>query len=141
MGGIKVIETRSYEQVWTKSVQPDTNTLLYDGQDLEPGKDYSWLDSTIAEKDLPTKVTFRPMKDERRNEITAALEELETKAQGEGKTELEITHGRINYLIEQQLWSDALKEIHLMSNPPEEIVDLVEKIKDMENNNFCPANS
>lgn len=141
MGGIKVIETRSQKEVWRKSVEPGTNTLLYDGEPLEPGKDYSWLDSTRSLEELPTKVTFRPMREEKRDEITAALEELETKAQGEGKTELDIADERINYFIEKELWSDALKEMHLISNPSEEILEQIESIKDIENNSLCQANS
>lgn len=130
MGGIEVREIRTNKLIWEKSLEPGTNTIVYDGEPLEAGKNYFWRDNTRPLEQLPGKVSFRPMGEERRSEVTQELADLEREAKAQGKTESEITHGRITYFIENQFWSDALKEIHLISNPSGEVTELTEEIKE-----------
>ncbi|NEQ88642.1 MAG: DUF928 domain-containing protein, partial [Moorea sp. SIO2I5] len=117
-------------------LEPTTTSIVYQGKPLQPGKDYFWR-NTIPLEELPTKKSFRLMNDEKRNQVTADLTALESKLKAENASADQIALERVNYFINKQLWSDALREIYKMykmPNPPAEVTDVIDKIK---NNNFC----
>ncbi|NEQ12145.1 MAG: hypothetical protein F6K37_41760 [Moorea sp. SIO4E2] len=76
------------------------------------------------------------MDDEKRNQITTDLNELESNLKAEDASADKIALKRINYFIDKQLWSDALREIYLMPNPPAEVTDLIDKINNKAHD-FC----
>ncbi|NEP37613.1 hypothetical protein [Moorena sp. SIO3B2] len=135
MKGIEVREYRTEKQLWEQPLEPTTNSILYQGEPLKPGKDYYWR-NTIPLEQLPTKRSFRLMDDEKRNQITTDLNELESNLKAEDASADKIALKRINYFINKQLWSDALREIYLMPNPPAEVTDLMDKIKNKAHD-FC----
>ncbi|NEQ83597.1 MAG: DUF928 domain-containing protein [Moorea sp. SIO2I5] len=136
MKGIEVRDYRTNQQLWEQPLEPTTTSIVYQGKPLQPGKDYFWR-NTIPLDELPTKKSFRLMDDEKRNQVTTELNELESKLKAKDATADQIALERVNYFINKQLWSDALREIYKMykmPNPPAEVTDVIDKIK---NNNFC----
>ena len=133
MKGIEVREMRSNQQLWEQPLEPTTTSILYQGKALQPGIAYYWR-NTIPLNELPTKISFRLMDDQKRNQITADLNQLESKLKAKDASAERIALKRINYFINKQLWSDALREIYLMPNPPAEVTDVIDKIN---NNDFC----
>ncbi|AOY82610.1 hypothetical protein BJP36_24520 [Moorena producens JHB] len=133
MKGIEVREYRTEKQLWEQPLEPTTNSRLYQGKPLQPGKDYFWR-NTIPLEQLPTKRSFRLMNDEKRNQVTANLTELESNLKAQDVSANQIALERIKYFIDKQLWSDALREIYLMPNPPAEVTDVIDRIN---NNDFC----
>ncbi|NEP37561.1 hypothetical protein [Moorena sp. SIO3B2] len=135
MKGIEVREMRTNQQLWEQPLEPTTTSILYQGKPLQPGKAYYWR-NTIPLEELPTKRSFRLMDDEKRNQITTDLNELESNLKAEDASADKIALKRINYFIDKQLWSDALREIYLMPNPPAEVTDLIDKINNKAHD-FC----
>lgn len=133
MKGIEVREMRTNQQLWEQPLEPTTNSIVYQGKALKAGIDYYWR-NTIDLEELPTKISFRLMDDEKRNQFTTELNELESKLKAKDASAERIALERVNYFINKQLWSDALQEIYLMSNPPAEVTDLIDKIN---NKDFC----
>ncbi|NEO15585.1 MULTISPECIES: hypothetical protein [unclassified Moorena] len=134
MKGIEVRDYRTNQQLWEQPLEPTTTSIVYEGKPLQPGKAYFWR-NTIPLEELPTKKSFRLMNDEKRNQITADLTALESNLKAQDASADQIALKRINYFINKQLWSDALREIYRMPNPPAEVTDLIDKIN---NNDFCP---
>ncbi|NEP53777.1 MAG: hypothetical protein F6K65_35245 [Moorea sp. SIO3C2] len=135
MKGIEVREMRTNQQLWEQPLEPTTTSILYQGKALKPGKAYYWR-NTIPLEELPTKRSFRLMDDEKRNQVTADLTALESKLKAEDASADQITLKRIKYFINKQLWSDALREIYLMPNPPAEVTDVIDKINNKAHD-FC----
>ncbi|NEQ82637.1 MAG: hypothetical protein F6K26_21065, partial [Moorea sp. SIO2I5] len=116
-------------------LEPTTTSIVYQGKPLQPGKDYFWR-NTIPLEELPTKKSFRLMNNEKRNQITTDLTALESKLKAENATADQIALKRINYFMDKQLWSDALREIYLMPNPPAEVTDVIDQINNKAHD-FC----
>ncbi|OLT61664.1 hypothetical protein [Moorena bouillonii] len=135
MKGIEVREMRTNQQLWEQSLEPTTTSIVYQGKPLQPGKAYFWR-NTIPLNELPTKRIFRLMNDEKRNQITADLTALESNLKAQDASADQIALKRINYFINKQLWSDALREIYRMPNPPAEVTDLIDKINNKAHD-FC----
>ncbi|NEO21789.1 MULTISPECIES: hypothetical protein [unclassified Moorena] len=135
MKGIEVRKMRSNQQWWEQPLEPTTTNILYQGKPLQPGKAYFWR-NTIPLDELPTKKSFRLMDDEKRNQVTTELNELESNLKAKDATAEKIALERVNYFIDKQLWSDALREIYLMPNPPAEVTDILDKINNKAHD-FC----
>lgn len=135
MKGIEVRDYRTNQQLWEQPLDPTTTNILYQGKPLQPGKAYFWR-NTVPLEQLPTKRSFRLMNDEKRNQITADLTALESKLKAKDASANQIALKRVNYFINKQLWSDALREIYLMPNPPAEVTDILDKINNKAHD-FC----
>ncbi len=135
MKGIEVREMRTNQQLWEQPLEPTTNSILYQGKELQPGIAYYWR-NTIPLEELPTKISFRLMDDQKRNQVTADLTALESKLKANDASAERIALERVNYFINKQLWSDALREIYLMPNPPAEGTDVIDKINNKAHD-FC----
>ncbi|WP_424094647.1 hypothetical protein [Moorena producens] len=135
MKGIEVREMRTNQQLWEQPLEPTTTSIVYQGKPLQAGKAYFWR-NTIPLEELPTKISFRLMNDEKRNQVTADLTALESKLKAKDATADQIALKRINYFMDKQLWSDALREIYLMPNPPAEVTDILDKINNKAHD-FC----
>jgi len=134
MEGIEVRHLRSNELIWSQTLEPTTNKITYQGEELEPEQVYFWRE-TVPLATLPTKIVFRIMNKEERDRISTELAELESQLETEGASESDIILARVNYFAERQLWSDALQEAYSVENPSGELADFIEKF---EAHNFCP---
>ncbi|NEP14676.1 MAG: hypothetical protein F6K14_31670 [Symploca sp. SIO2C1] len=134
MEGIEVRHLRSNELIWSQTLEPTTNKITYQGEELEPEQVYFWRE-TVPLETLPTKIVFRIMNKEERDRISTELAELESQLETEGASESDIILARVNYFAERQLWSDALQEAYSVENPSGELADFLEKF---EAHNFCP---
>ena len=131
--GIEVLHTHSKKLMWSQQVEPTTRSIVYQGEDLEPGKDYIWRE-TLADEEIPSRKSFRIMKAEERDSISTDLKQLESNLKAKGKKPEEIVLGRIDYFVEKQLWSDVLREIYSVENPSPELKELITQIQ---SNDFC----
>lgn len=132
--GIEVRDARSKNKLmWSQQVEPTTRSIVYQGEDLEPGKAYIWRE-TLADEELPSRQSFRIMKAEERDSISTELKQLESNLKAKGKKPEEIVLARIDYFVEKQLWSDVLREIYSVENPSPELKELITQIQ---SNDFC----
>ncbi|NER94020.1 MAG: hypothetical protein F6J86_09300 [Symploca sp. SIO1B1] len=135
MEGIEVRHLRSNELIWSQTLEPTTNRITYQGEELEPEQVYFWRE-TVPLDTLPTKITFRIMNKEDRDRISTELAELESQLETEGASESDITLARVTYFANLQLWSDALQAAYSVENPSGELADFIAKF---EAHNFCPS--
>jgi hypothetical protein len=131
--GIEVRHTRSDKLMWSQN-NPTTRSVIYQGEPLQPGEDYFWREK-LPLKQLPSKQSFRMMKAEDRDRISAELKELESKLKTKGASASEIALEKINYFSQKQLWSDVLREIYSVPNPSPELKQTINQIQ---GHDFCP---
>ena len=132
--GIEVRHLRSDKLMWSHQLNSSDRSIIYQGKPLQPGQVYYWRE-TVPPEELPPKVTFKMMKQEKRAKISAELELLENQLKAQGANKNQIIQERAKYFIEKGLWSDMFREIYSTPNPSPELVILMQQIKD---HNFCP---
>ena len=127
---IEVLHIRSNQVVWrSKTFKPGTSRIIYDGKPLKPGEAYSWREA-IPPEQLPSKQSFRIMSAEKRQAISAELNQLKPK----GASKEKIILARVEYFARKELWGDALLEMHSVKNPSPE---LKQKIQQIQSHDFC----
>ncbi|NET62729.1 MAG: hypothetical protein F6K47_43570, partial [Symploca sp. SIO2E6] len=109
--------------MWQQTIDPNVHHLTYQGEALEPGQDYYWWGIEAVNK-RSTRVIFRLMEPEKRDRITAELAELENQLKAEKASVSEVILARVNYFADQELWSDALREVYAR----EDFLEFSEKI-------------
>jgi len=121
--GIEVRHLRSNKLMWQQTIDPNVHHLTYQGEALESGQDYYWWGIEPGNK-RSTRVIFRLMEPEKRDRITGELAELENQLKAEKASVSEVILARVNYFADQELWSDALREVYAR----EDFLELSEKI-------------
>ncbi len=115
---------RDEQLVWNEIVPPNTQTIAYTGEQLQPGFSYDWQ---FVSADKIYRPTFILMEQPAREAIANELTALENKLP-DATTE-EIAIAKADFFIQKQLWSDALQQLYSVANPS---VDLTDKINDIE---------
>ncbi|MEB3278650.1 MAG: hypothetical protein VKK42_06960 [Lyngbya sp.] len=125
------------ELLWSQDLTPGTQQVQYTGVPLKPGQSYDLMLFETVSDTFPfpsMQVTFTVMEAQKRQQVTQALEELNTELQKNGASQETIARVRFNYLAENQLWSDALTEAFSVENPTDELQELREETIPQ---NFC----
>ena len=128
----------NYEQddqaVWNQTIPPQTTTIAYAGEQLQPGFSYDW-EFISGEKTY--RPTFILMEESAREKITAELTALETELQNSNATAEEIAIATADYFIQQQLWSDAMQQMYTVENPSNNLKSKITEIEQY----LCSSNS
>lgn len=109
--------------VWTTDLDPQTQQIVYgDVKPLEPGKLYEWqvIGENPSSTDLGYWSTVEIMATPERDQITAKLKEIEQKAKQNKALPEAIVDQQVAYLLEQNLWSDAMTVLYTVKNPSSE---------------------
>ncbi|MBE9044831.1 hypothetical protein IQ255_10495 [Pleurocapsales cyanobacterium LEGE 10410] len=121
----------NYEQdgelIWTETISPNTTTLAYAGEQLQPGFVYDWVFSKADKTYEP--ITFKLMEQTEREAIATELTAIETQLQGENATAEALAIAKADYFINRQLWSDALQQLQSVENPSPSLSNKVADIK------------
>lgn len=133
MKGIEVRDIRSNKLMWSQSLEPMTQSIIYQGETLQPGNAYIWREA-LPNEQLPSRQSFRIMKAEKRDRISAELNQLENNLKAKGANSEQIILKRIEYFAQKELWSDVVREIYSVQHPSPE---LKEQIKEIQSHDFC----
>ena len=133
MKGIEVRHIRSDKLMWSQNLEPTTNSIIYQGEPLQPGKAYFWRE-ILPDKEALSRRSFRMMKAEDRDRISAELKQLESKLKTEGVSADQIVLRRVEYFADKELWSDVFREIYSVQNPSPKLKEL---IKQIQGHDFC----
>ena len=117
---------RDEQIVWNQTIAPNTTTIAYAGEQLQPGFSYDWQ---FVSGDKTYRPTFVLMEQAEREAIAAELTALETQLQNNSATAEAIAIAKADYFIERQLWSDALQQIYSVANPSAELTDYIKDIE------------
>ena len=104
------------------------------GKQLQPGFTYDW---ELISADQTYRPTFILMKQPEREAIAAELTAIDNKLQARGATDEDRAIAKADYFVKQQLWSDALQQLHSVENPS---ATLTNKITDIEQY-LCESNN
>ena len=118
------------ELIWSRDLDSGDRQAQYTGELLKPGETYDLLLYETVSDNFPLparQVTFTVMNGEKRQQVSRALEELNSELQQQNASEEMIALVRFNYLAENQLWSDALTEAFSVENPTKELQELREE--------------
>lgn len=114
--------------VWKETVIPDTQTIAYTGDDLQPGVTYDWELVSDDATDLQIN-TFTLMEQSQREAIAAELAALENKLENDGATKEDIAIAKADYFVRQKLGYDALQQLYSVSNPSPRLTDQITAIE------------
>ena len=134
MLGIEVRHGRSNRLIWSQSLKSNQTSIIYAGEPLQSGQVYFWRESGVF-NELSPKLFFKIMDAEESVDITAELEELESRFKAEEANEEKIRLERVNFFVENKLWADALREIYSIPNPSPKLIEMRKKIQA---HDFCP---
>jgi hypothetical protein len=112
--------------IWSADVDVNTQQLAYSGsQPLEPGKVYQWqvLGNNPTSQDRAQWSTMTVMASPERDTMMTKLKELAQTAQQSKQSPEELADEQAMYLLDQNLWSDALQVVFAVKNPSTEFVE------------------
>ncbi|MBW4511783.1 MAG: DUF928 domain-containing protein [Scytonematopsis contorta HA4267-MV1] len=114
--------------IFSHPIAPTQEFVSYKGKALQPGETYYWWLS--FDKSPNAFVSFKVMEPEQRQRIAKDLQKLEQEKKTRKATAEGIALAKTKYFLKQQpqLWSDALQQAYLVSNPSPELSKLREDI-------------
>lgn len=125
---------RDAQLLWTQEIPANTTTIPYQGEELQPGFTYDW--EFIAEGEANPPLSFILIPEADRKAIADRLTAITTDLQTKKATPEDIAIAQSDYFVSQQLWSDALQQLYLVTNPS---ANLTNKINEIEQH-LCQAN-
>ncbi len=126
-GEIEVRLQGSEKPLWSQTVPLKTRSVMYDGEALQPGQTYSWVIFDLEDK-LVAETPFKAMETQKRDRIKTQLQALEGELKAKGASTDEIALNRAKYFAQQQLWSDAWREVSSVENPSAALNEFVQTI-------------
>lgn len=127
---IELYAETSGNLIWKQTVTPEKNQISYTGEPLKSGESYKLYlyDVSDPEPSYPPSVAldFKVVEAEKSQQITQALNQLETQLQQNKATPEAIALARAEYFAKQQLWSDVVMESVLVKSPPSGLTELLE---------------
>ena len=118
---------RDGQIVWTTDLAPNTTTLAYTGEPLQPGFVYDWVFSKSEKTYEP--IAFKLMSQPEREQIAGELNTLETELQQQGATTEDIAIAKADFFVSRQLLSDALQQLHSVEQPSSTLVSEIADVK------------
>lgn len=112
--------------IWQKTISPNTQTMAYAGEKLQPGFTYDWEIISHQKTDRPSIIL---MKESQRDMIAAELTAIENQLQAADATTEEIAIAKADYFIRQKLGSDALQQLYTVQNPSSNLTKQIENIE------------
>jgi hypothetical protein len=109
---------------WSREIPEGATSIIYDGEPLKPGQTYEWQLTAPFPQAQPL---FRVMDSQEREEIKVGLKQLEEQFKGASVEKMALE--KANYFAEQELWSDALRELYSVPNPSAELKDAIAQIQ------------
>ncbi len=114
--------------LWKKPVSKETASIIYGGRSFQPGQTYLWKIFTNRFQLTPEyTLKFQTMEPQKRDRITADLTALDTQLKTKGATPEEIALQRANYFVNQNLLSDALREMYSVKDPSNTLKEIIQQ--------------
>ncbi|MEL7244720.1 MAG: hypothetical protein AAFY21_07265 [Cyanobacteria bacterium J06641_2] len=125
---LMVRERNSDKNLWEQDVNLNDQKALYQGQPLEPGKEYQW--KLIGSKNFTGWKTFQIMPENQRAQIKADLQRFEQKSKSlAGNTSEETAKIKAAYFLNNAinqnndyLWSDGLQALYEVKKPSQDFI-------------------
>jgi hypothetical protein len=114
------------ELLWSKTLEPDTLQVVFDGAALQPGQLYRW--ELSDGQDITSSYLFQAMDADQRSQLSADLTTLETQLKATGATDETISVERAHYFAERGYWSDALQTLYAIAQPSTEVSQTLQDI-------------
>lgn len=124
---IELLNRESEQVFWSKKIPRGQTKVIYDGKPLQPGQSYLWRLSHSPSAGM-TYYQFKVMGVQKRDLITNELTKLEEQLKKQRVPAEKIALEKANYFIQQELWSDALREIYSVPNPSPELTKMIQKV-------------
>ena len=126
------------KEIWSQEAASGKNTVMYDGDPLQPGESYQWnlsqSNGQFSSDPVEIKIPFKIMETDKREAIRLDLQQIDSRLAGESIDV--IASEKANYFIEKELFSDALQIMFSVDNPSEE---LEKTINEIQSHTFCSS--
>ncbi len=115
-------------ELWQTALNPQDNRIVYGGRAaLQPGKRYFWEITPAPDSNQqtgiapPIKTLFAILPQSDRDRINANLKAIEQNKSN--RSSEAIADAKATYLIQQQLWSDAVRVLYEVNNPSQAFIE------------------
>lgn len=132
---IDLLNKESEQVFWSQKIPPGQTKVIYDGKPLQPGQSYIWRLSYSPTAQM-TYYQFKIMEIQKRDLITNELTKLSEQFKKQKIPVEKIALEKANYFVQQELWSDALREIYSVPNPSPELTKMIQKIS---SSDYCQS--
>lgn len=132
---IELLHKESEQVFWSQKIPTGQTKVIYDGKPLQPGQSYIWRLSHSPTAGM-TYYQFKVMGVQKRALITDELAQLEKQLKKQATNAEKIALEKANYFVQQELWSDALREIYSVPNPSTELTKMIQKISSFD---YCQS--
>lgn len=126
------------KEIWSQEAASGKNTVMYDGDPLQPGESYQWnlsqSNGQFGSDPVEIKIPFKVMETNKREAIRQDLQQIDSRLAGESIDVIALE--KANYFIDKNLWSDALQIMFSVDNPSEE---LEKTINEIQSHTFCSS--
>lgn len=112
--------------IWQETILPNTETIGYAGEKLQPGFTYDWEIISHQKTDRPSIIL---MEQSQRDLISAELTAIENQLEATDANTEEIAIAKADYFIRQKLGSDALQQLYTVENPSSNLTEQIENIE------------
>lgn len=126
---IAVASSENHNPFWENPISGEKTFVSYAGNDkLEPGKSYEWY----GYRENPVMLAKFQVMDTQQNQVVSDdLKTLERKLQTKGLNKEAIALHKVQYFIDQELWSDALQEAYSVPNPSTELLQILRDLPEV----------
>lgn len=131
---IELFQKGSKQVFWSRKIAPGETKVIYDGKPLQLGQSYEWKVLANIPFPVTSGATFQIMGPKKRDRITNDLKQREQQLKKQGANPEKIALEKANYFAQQELWSDALREIYSVPNPSPELTKIIQQIP---SSNYC----
>ncbi|WP_421656666.1 hypothetical protein [Leptothermofonsia sp. ETS-13] len=122
------VTDKNGKPLWKQPISKETASIIYGGKSFQPGQNYLWKLFTSRFQSTPKYILpFQMMESQSRDRITADLRALETQLKTKGATTEEIALQRVNYFVNQNLLSDALREMYSVKDPSNALKEIIQQ--------------
>lgn len=130
---LRVRDAMSEEVVWESNLAPGQQQAMYAGRSLLPGYFYQWqvLTANSNQQERERWNTFGIMDADAQATITQELQTLEASLRQQGASASTILLRQVDYLIEKNLISDAMRLVYQVQNPSPEILQERQQIQEI----------
>lgn len=130
---IQLFRQGNEKPLWSRDIKAGETKVIYDGEALQPGQIYEWqLSALVPFLKKSSGVKFQVMESQKRDRISKELTALEERLKGSSQETIAME--KADYFAQQGLWSDALRELYLVSAPSAELTGMIRQI---EAHDFC----
>ena len=115
------------ELIWSETIAPNSQTIAYTGEKLEPGSTYQW---EFISHGKPYRQTMVLMEQSQREAISTELTALDNRLKTSKASAEEMAIAKADFFLQHKLGSDALQQLYSVADPDSDLASQIDDFED-----------